>query len=82
MYTSDRELYLDDKGNVVEADDPNRLTLIASKGGKIPMEDARRHGLIADPGEAAQPATPPQRTNDPALEIARPGAARSGQKKA
>lgn len=91
MHTSDRRLYLDGDGNVVEADDPRREKLLVGKGGQIPEADARRYGLIgkaaqkaADEGEeAAQKPAEPTEQRDTALEIARPESApRGGQKKA
>ena len=50
QYTADRRLSLDASGNVVEADDPSRVTLLVAKGGTLPMEDARRYGLVDDEG--------------------------------
>ena len=52
-WQSDRRLYLDATGNVVESSDPNKASLLVHKGGTIPMEQARRLGLVKDeqPGE-------------------------------
>jgi hypothetical protein len=44
-YTADRRLYTDADGNVVEADDPNRQTLLVAAGGSLPIEEATRYGL-------------------------------------
>ena len=55
MHKSDRRLYLDAEGKVVEADDPNRATLLVSEGGTLPMEDARRYGLLNEAAEKAAP---------------------------
>jgi hypothetical protein len=51
-YKSDRRLYLDKDNNVVEARDKNRRTLLVGEGGEIPMEDARRYGLVGDAPDA------------------------------
>jgi len=49
MWTSERRLYLDKAGNVVEADDPTRTSLLVSAGGQIPLAQARALGLVRDP---------------------------------
>lgn len=54
-HKSDRRLYLDANDQVVEADDPNRVKLLVGKGGEIPMEDARRYGLVNEAAEKAAP---------------------------
>jgi hypothetical protein len=54
-HRSDRRLYLDANGQVVEADDPNRASLLVSEGGELPMEDARRYGLLNEAAEKAAP---------------------------
>lgn len=46
MWTSDRRLYLDAAGNVVEAGDRNRATLLVCAGGQIPKARAKALGLI------------------------------------
>jgi hypothetical protein len=46
MWTADRRLYLDQDGKVVEADDPNRASLLVAQGGSIPLADAERYGLV------------------------------------
>jgi hypothetical protein len=45
LYTSDRRLYLNAEGKVVEADDPTRVSLLVNAGGTIPMADAEKYGL-------------------------------------
>ena len=46
-YRADRRLYLTaDKQRVVEHDSPDAAFLLAGKGGEIPMEDAKRFGLV------------------------------------
>lgn len=80
-HKSDRRLYLNAEGKVVDEGDPSRVTLLVGKGGEIPMEEARRYGLVGGAQEAPTAPPQPQRTNDPALEVARPSATRAGQKK-
>lgn len=46
LWTSDRRLYLDKDGKVVEADNPTRLSLLVAAGGTIPLADAERYGLV------------------------------------
>lgn len=46
LWTSDRRLYLDKDGKVVEANDPTKQRLLVAQGGTIPLEDAERYGLI------------------------------------
>lgn len=46
MWTSNRRLYLDKDGKVVEADDPTRQSLLVAAGGSIPLADAERYGLV------------------------------------
>jgi len=55
-YTSDRRLYLNAQGEVVEADDPGRVRLLVGEGGTLPRDAAVRYGLAeAEEGEAAEP---------------------------
>jgi hypothetical protein len=52
-FVSDKRLYLDKDGNVVEEKDPNRLTLLVAAGGRLPMEQAQKYGLVkADEADA------------------------------
>lgn len=44
-WTADRRLYLDAEGNVVEADDPKRATLLVGKGGRLTKEQVEEHGI-------------------------------------
>lgn len=48
VWTSDRRLYLDKDGNVVEGKGPNRVSLLVAAGGSLPMETARKYGLVKD----------------------------------
>lgn len=68
-FTSDRRLYLDAEGGVVEVDNKSRKTLLVGKNGQIPMARARELGLVegeAPSGaevstSAAEPSTPETR---------------------
>lgn len=78
-WKSDRRLYVDAGDRVVEADDPNRAKLLVNKGGHLPMEEARRYGLVQD----ASDAPPAQRAANTPPEAAAEAAARGkGGKKA
>jgi hypothetical protein len=55
IYTADRRIYLDKNGKAVEADDPNRVSLLVAAGATLPMADAERYGLTA-PAPAPAPA--------------------------
>jgi hypothetical protein len=54
-YTADRRLYLDRDGNVVEADSPDRATLLVAEGGTLSTEDAARYGLNQGAKRVGQP---------------------------
>jgi hypothetical protein len=54
-YTADRRLYLDKGGNVVEADSPDRATLLVAEGGTLSTEDAARYGLHQDAKRVGEP---------------------------
>lgn len=47
-FVSDRRLYLDKDGKVVEADDPARASLLVAKGASLPEDVARKYGLIIE----------------------------------
>jgi hypothetical protein len=55
-YVSDRRLYLDKDGNVVEHNDVNKLTLLVAEGGSLSQEDARKYGLIDAEGNRVEAA--------------------------
>jgi hypothetical protein len=55
-YTADRRLYLDKDGNLVEADDPARLTKLVDVGGRLTEAQARGYGLLDDAKAKAAPA--------------------------
>lgn len=57
VWVADRRLYLDEAGNVVEANDPTRRSLLVPAGGSIPLADAERYGLVSREEKAA-PAKP------------------------
>lgn len=50
LYTSDRRLYTDAEGNVVEQDDPKRQRLLVAEGGTLTTEQAKKAGLLNDDG--------------------------------
>ena len=64
MHKSDRRLYVDANDQVVEADDPTRAKLLVSKGGTIPMEEARRYGLAPDAHDAPTAQERPSETKE------------------
>lgn len=49
LWTSDRRLYLDAAGHVVEATDPSRATLLVAAGQSLPLAQAEALGLLAPP---------------------------------
>jgi pyruvate dehydrogenase E2 component (dihydrolipoamide acetyltransferase) len=46
-YISDKRLYLDKDGKVVDENDPNRTTLLVPAGGRLPTERAEELGLTS-----------------------------------
>lgn len=59
----DRKLWLDAEGNVVEDGDPTAATLLASEGKRLPIAEAKRHGLVGEDGKLIEPkSTPKPRT--------------------
>lgn len=56
MWISDRRIYLDASGNAVEAKDPSRVSLLVCEGGSLPLNEAKRLGLVASEPEAAKAA--------------------------
>lgn len=49
--TSDRRLYADASGKIVEADDPNRVTLVAAgEGAPVDPNTAKQYGLTSVDG--------------------------------
>lgn len=53
-----RRLYLDKDGGVVEEGNPNKLSLLVSEHGSIPMARARELGLLAETEQKAIEAPP------------------------
>lgn len=47
-WTSDRRLYLNAAGQVVEADDPSRVSLLVAQGAALPADVAQRYGLTGN----------------------------------
>lgn len=64
MWTSDRRLYLDKDGNVVE-EGGAKTALLVGAGGTLPMERARELGLVATEEKAAAPKANKARTAAP-----------------
>jgi hypothetical protein len=64
-WTSDRRLYLDSQGKVVEASDPKRRSLLVSAGGRLPMARAQQLGLV---GDTKAMRAPPETKAEPAPE--------------
>lgn len=58
MWTSNRRLYLDKDGKVVEAGDPTKQSLLVAAGGTIPLADAERYGLITVTPAVVAPVAP------------------------
>lgn len=58
LWTSDRRLYLDKDGKVVEADDPTRQSLLVAQGGTIPLADAEKYGLVTVTPAVIETVTP------------------------
>lgn len=68
LWTADRRLYLDKAGKVVEADNPDRQTLLVAEGGQIPTERAQALGLTGGQEQAlgaAQDAPAPEGERKP-----------------
>lgn len=58
-YVADRRLYLNARGEVVEAKSPDAHTLLVAEGGVVPAKRARELGLVSEEQKAqAQPAAP------------------------
>jgi hypothetical protein len=66
VWTANRRLYLDKAGRVVEADDPNRASLLVPAGGALPLDRARELGLL---GEAETLGAAPTAANDQATRV-------------
>lgn len=54
-YTSDKRVYVDKAGKVVDEKDPARHSLLVAVGGSIPMETARAAGLLSEESPDASP---------------------------
>jgi hypothetical protein len=80
-FTSDRRLYTDKDGNVVEADDPAKLTLLVGEGGAIPMERARELGLADEEGNAVAREAEDEAETDPETGETKPRARKAAKGK-
>lgn len=63
-YVSGRRLYLDKDGKVVEADSPDRLTLLVGENGTLSHARAVEVGLVNEDGSEVKPAKAPHRPHD------------------
>jgi hypothetical protein len=54
QYTSQERVYVDKDGNRVDAKDTARHRLLVAAGGSIPMEDARKAGLLNEEGKQGE----------------------------
>lgn len=60
-WVSDRRLWLDANGAVVEDGDPAAAFLLVTKGGTLPLNVAKSHGLVTEPepeGDAVKTEAP------------------------
>lgn len=53
-FVADRDLYADKDGKVVEADDPAKVTKIASKGSTVSDADVQKYGLKGGNSETVE----------------------------
>jgi hypothetical protein len=54
-FVSDKRVYADRDGNVVDAKDPNRARLVVAEGGTLSHEEALKYGLVKEGEEAESP---------------------------
>ena len=47
-FISDKRVYADKDGNLVDAKDPARHTLVVAEGGSLSQDKARSYGLLKD----------------------------------
>lgn len=72
MYKADRRLFLDESKTIaVEESDPRARYLLVGEGGEIPIDEARKYGLVEDKPKHAEAAEPPA-TEPPAPETDEP----------
>lgn len=63
-FVADKDYFADKDGNLVEADDPNKVTKVVSAGLTLSAEEAAKYGLsneaseAEDAGEADEEAAP------------------------
>lgn len=64
-YVSDKRLFLDAAGNVVDETSDARVSLLVGEGNSIPMEDAIRYGLVNAEGQPQElPQAPAEAESD------------------
>lgn len=82
VWISDRRLFLDRDGRVVEEGNPAKATLLVRAGGSLPHDRAEQLGLVSDPPPpAASAATKAQAEIDPEPEKAKPAPANKARTK-
>lgn len=71
IYIADRRLCLDGDGDVVEADDDTRVSLLVADGGVLPIERAIALGLVPHETDAMSDDETDLEANDLEADIAR-----------
>jgi hypothetical protein len=67
--TSDRRLYANAEGKVVEEKDPKRTTLIVGQGGAVNPQDAQKYGLRSEGGRLTYEGDKGAQKDEPAEEV-------------
>ncbi len=67
--TSDRRLYANADGKVVEEKDPKRATLIVGQGGALSPQDAQKYGLRSEGGRLTYEGDAGAHKDEPAEEV-------------
>jgi hypothetical protein len=82
-FVSDKRVYADRDGNVVDAKDPNRARLVVAEGGSLSHEEALKYGLVkeGEGAEAPEPANDSEGAIDPEAESERIQASAGGASK-
>lgn len=77
-YISDKRLYMDKDGNLVDEKDPARHTLVVAAGGSIPRERAVELGLVGE--EAAPESSAPESESESTIDAKEESARVQGKK--
>lgn len=81
-FVTDRDLYADKDGNVVEADDPAKVTKIASAGSTVADADVEKYGLDRGGGsEGDKSESAPSSDSSPDGKFSEKTPAKKGAKK-